>query len=55
MSETDLTRKEALIVCPRCSELRGKAVMMNTVRKGEIAQAYECPSCDYVVPLVKYP
>jgi hypothetical protein len=27
---------------------------MNTVRKGRVATAYECPSCDYVVPLLKF-
>ena len=24
---------------------------MNTVYKGDIPQAYECPSCDYVIVL----
>lgn len=48
--------------CPRCIELRGKAVKMSTVAKGPSAQknetqttvivtAYECPSCDYVIVL----
>jgi hypothetical protein len=39
--------------CPRCAELRGRAVKMNTVKVGRasIATAYECPSCDYVIPL----
>jgi predicted RNA-binding Zn-ribbon protein involved in translation (DUF1610 family) len=42
-------------VCPRCAELRGKAVKMATVAKGPQARtiktAYECPSCDYVIVL----
>jgi hypothetical protein len=39
--------------CPRCAELRGRSVKMNTVKIGRtpIATAYECPSCDYVIPL----
>lgn len=43
------------IDCPRCAELRGRAVKMLTVRIGDIKTAYECPSCDYVIPLVVFP
>lgn len=39
--------------CPRCAELRGVAVIMNTVRRGVVATAYECRSCDYTIPLVQ--
>ena len=41
--------------CARCVELRGRAaVKMNVVKIGReniIVTAYECPSCDYVIPL----
>jgi hypothetical protein len=40
--------------CARCAELRGRAVKMNAVKIGRdniIVTAYECPSCDYVIPL----
>lgn len=41
--------------CPRCAELRGRSVRMQTIAKGPpsrtIKTAYECPSCDYVIPL----
>jgi hypothetical protein len=37
--------------CPRCAELRAKAVKMFLIKRGPIPQAYECPSCDYVIVL----
>jgi hypothetical protein len=41
--------------CPRCAELRGRSVKMQTIAKGPPEQskatAYECPSCDYVTVL----
>ena len=37
--------------CPRCHELRGKIVKMRQVQTHSIPGAYECPSCDYVIPL----
>lgn len=40
--------------CPRCAELRGRSVKMSTVKKGNTATAYECPSCDYVIPLAYF-
>ena len=42
------------IDCPRCAELRGRAVKMLTVRIGDVKTAYECPSCDYVIPLANF-
>jgi hypothetical protein len=47
------------MTCPRCIELRGRAVTMHTIKKGpperSVALAYECPSCDYVIPLAPAP
>jgi hypothetical protein len=40
--------------CPRCVELRGRAVKMHTVRCIAVALAYECPSCDYTIPLAPF-
>jgi hypothetical protein len=40
--------------CPRCAELRGRAIIMNTIRKGAVATAYECRSCDYTIPLAYF-
>lgn len=44
--------------CPRCAELRGRAVKMYTIAKGPpnrtIKTAYECPSCDYTIVLAPY-
>jgi hypothetical protein len=39
--------------CQRCAELRGRCIKMNVVKNGarNIPTAYECPSCDYVIPL----
>jgi hypothetical protein len=39
--------------CPRCAELRGRCVRMRVVKNGarNIPTAYECPSCDYMIPL----
>lgn len=41
--------------CPRCTELRGRAVKMHAIEtthdNKDIASAYECPSCDYVIVL----
>jgi hypothetical protein len=41
------------IDCPRCAELRGRAVKMRTVTIGRtlIKTCYECPSCDYAISL----
>ena len=45
--------------CPRCEELRGRTVVMHTIKAGSpdrgIKTAYECPSCDYSIPLVPFP
>jgi hypothetical protein len=41
--------------CPRCAELRGRVVHMHVVLKGIRTMAYECPSCDYVIPLAPFP
>lgn len=38
--------------CPQCWQLRGKSVIMNTIRVGRIATKYECRSCAYEIPLV---
>jgi hypothetical protein len=44
--------------CPRCAELRGRSVKMHTIKIGPpnrtIKTAYECPSCDFVIPLVPF-
>lgn len=42
------------IDCPRCAVLRGKSVKMGTIKIGRIKTAYECRSCDYVIPLVQF-
>lgn len=45
--------------CPRCAELRGRAVRMSEIRKGPadrtVILAYECRSCDYTIPLAPFP
>jgi hypothetical protein len=27
---------------------------MHEIKKGSVVVAYECPSCDYVIPLVEF-